>query len=79
MSKFSATRSNNSTFSISHNTTGLDIFVSSQRVIVLDFPALMSPGVMDNTGRDSNKHSAHLTLSQSVWVIKNLYFKHCLG
>ena len=52
-----------------HCTKGVDMFVTQQRMIVLDFPPLLSPGVMDATGRDgSNMYAALASIIQTVLV-----------
>ena len=49
------------TLSAVRTTTGLDIFVSHERLIVMDFPALMSPAVMDATsGKDPSLQAVYV-------------------
>uniref|UniRef100_A0A6A7FS20 Protein SMG9-like n=1 Tax=Hirondellea gigas TaxID=1518452 RepID=A0A6A7FS20_9CRUS len=53
-----------------HCTTGLDVLVSSQRLLVMDFPAVLSTGVMDaTTGRgDGSAIYQNVALEMQVYA-----------
>lgn len=56
----------------SHATKGLDVWVTNQRMLVLDFPAMLGTGVMDaTTGRGAD----HAALCQAVPLELQVYAK----